>query len=86
MDKPKNPYNVQVGQIWQDWDSRYRKPEDQRLLRVIGVGEEHALLIKVNEEGEPQPSILRARERRILLSRMTPNSTGYKLREDLKWR
>ncbi len=79
-----NPYEVAVGQIWQDNDSRYQTPTSERFLRVLEVGETHAKVVTVNRQGDRHPNILSARETRIKLTRFRPNSSGYRRREDLE--
>lgn len=60
---------VKVGQVWQDWDSRFRNGSYVRLLTVKRV------------EGDYAYCDSYGRLVRIKLSRFRPNSTGYKLVE-----
>jgi hypothetical protein len=66
-----NIYGVKVGQIWQDWDKRFRSgtPVYKKILKVKGdfafcEGIKDGLVISKS---------------RISLQRFRPNSTGYKL-------
>ncbi len=76
MSDPRNPFDVQVGQIWEDNDPR----ETDRFLRLdtVQLSLKQAEVTVVTEFGEE----LRA-NRPIKLSRFHAGSTGYTLREDL---
>lgn len=67
----KNPYNVKVGQTWQDWDGRFRKdtPVFKKILKIQG---RYAYC-----EGIRRGKMIS--QTRILLSRFKPSSTGYRL-------
>ena len=66
----KNQNGVEVGQIWQDWDKRFRH-QTPTYKRVLKVDKKFAYCVGV-ESG---------RETRIRLDRFKPNSTGYRLTE-----
>jgi hypothetical protein len=66
-----NPYEVKVGQVWQDWDTRFRNgaPTYKKVLKIEGgfaycVSTRNGIVISKS---------------RISLQRFRPNSTGYKL-------
>jgi hypothetical protein len=65
---------VKVGQIWQDWDVRVRRATKPRLVEILSVNKERAM-VKRTDNG---------RTSAISLSRFRPNSTGYKRRADLE--
>lgn len=60
---------VKVGQVWEDWDIRFRNTH-HRLIKVIEIIGDKAVV--------QSPSGLGAKNK-IKLSRFKPNSTGYKL-------
>lgn len=60
---------VKVGQIWQDWDSRFRSTHSRR-IKVVEIVGDRAIV--------QSPSGLGAKTK-IKLTRFVPNSTGYKL-------
>jgi hypothetical protein len=68
---------VKVGQIWKDYDTRYRGVHPGRLVLVVGLSDEvdqaYAICRRCDTEGQP----LTKRETRIRLDRFRPNSTGY---------
>lgn len=72
--KELNPYGVKVGQIWLDWDVRFRSSPCYK--KVIKVTETHAYC-ESYRAGQSTP----IRKTRIRLNRFKPNSTGYKLYE-----
>jgi hypothetical protein len=67
----KNLCDVRVGQIWQDWDVRFRNqtPVYKKIIKIEG---EYAYC-----EGIKGNKIIS--RSRISLRRFRPNSTGYKL-------
>lgn len=60
---------VKIGQVWQDWDIRFRDTHARRIKIVEIVGEKAIC---------QHPSGLGSKTK-IKLSRFKPNSTGYKL-------
>lgn len=70
---------VKVGQIWADNDKRTAG----RLIKVEKVGATYAEVVACDADGNPSPSVLRARHSRILLARFRPTSTGYRLHSDV---
>lgn len=84
----QTPTKVEVGQVWQDWDSRLR-PAGGSLYRVMALGitikgidgqrpterYESALVSRCDRNGD----VIENRLRPIRLSRFRPNSTGYRL-------
>jgi len=71
-----NPYKVKVGQIWQDYDSRFRK-QTPVLKKIISLTETHAFVHGIRNNIVISKSYIR-------LDRFKPNSTGYKLLGDNK--
>jgi hypothetical protein len=71
-----NPYNVKVGQIYQDWDVRFRNKEPI-FKRVIKIEGDYAIV-----EGKKGNSVIS--KSKIRLNRFRPNSTGYRLIEEQK--
>lgn len=65
-----------VGQVWQDWDYRYRDktPRLYRIARIGGGGYAWMTL----ESGPP----LSRKTTRVAVNRLKPTSTGWKLVED----
>jgi hypothetical protein len=63
-EKQSNPYNVQVGQMWERCDRR----DVGKRVRVESVGDTHAI---VRSSGGPAT--------KIRLDRFRPGSTGYRL-------
>lgn len=66
--------DVRVGQIWQDWDTRYR--DRVRLVEVKAINGAHAECDSWYP-GDPGP--VRVRSTRIRLERFRPTGQGYKL-------
>jgi len=66
---------VSVGQIWEDYDSRYRMFDNRRRLRVLKTNARRTLVEDVN--GSRQ-----GRQTWILTRRLRPTSTGYRLISD----
>lgn len=75
--KKRESTKVKKGQLWQDWDCRFRNAKP-RLIRVIEI---HTPNCFVN--GCFSHAICRnvdtAKKTKIKLRRFKPNSTGYKL-------
>lgn len=44
---PENPYNVAVEEVWEDLDPRHTKDGNPRLVKVIAVGNTHAVVQRV---------------------------------------
>lgn len=66
---------VKIGQVWEDWDSRYRESgTPRRRIKVIEIKDGRARV--------QSPSGLGARTW-IRLDRFRPTATGYKLVEDV---
>ena len=59
---------VKIGQVWQDWDARYRNMTP-RFLEITNVDEKYAYT-----KNSPSGKVSR-----IMLKRFRENSTGYKL-------
>jgi len=63
---------VKKGQIWQDWDSRFRNCKP-RYIQIIGIhykwGEDYAACRNIDTDKITY----------IKVKRFKPNSTGYKL-------
>jgi len=68
-----NPYNVKVGQVWQDWDGRFRN-QTPVYKKILKVDDNFAYC-----EGIRNGIVIS--KTRISLKRFKPNSTGYKLVE-----
>lgn len=66
MSTNHNPYDVQVGQVWIDNDSRGYG----RRMEILEIDETHAVTKSPSGRG---------RTTRIRLDRFRPNSTGYRL-------
>ena len=69
----RNPHGVAPGQVWQDWDSRYRN-QTPRLVTVLALEDAFAL-VKKEQTGV---------QTRIRLDRFHPSSTGYRQVESQK--
>ena len=69
----RNPHGVAPGQVWQDWDSRYRN-QTPRLLTVLAIESAYALVKKETAGNEIH----------IRLDRFHPSSTGYRQVESQK--
>ena len=69
-----NPYRVKVGQIWLDYDCRYRNypPVYKEIVKI----EEDYAYVEGFKADNPHRVISKSR---INLKRFKPNSTGYKL-------
>jgi len=67
--------NLKMGQIWQDWDIRFRNHLKPRLLKVINFPND--LMVQVQNIDTGRKTI-------ISKHRMKPNATGYKLVENIK--
>lgn len=68
------PETVRPGQIWADNDKRVAG----RTLRVDDIDNEHAVCtVLTGPAGSDDPSV--GQQRRILLRRFKPTSTGYRL-------
>ena len=67
--------NIKIGQIWKDYDIRFRNLKP-RLLKIIGFPND--LMIQVENIDTGRKTI-------ISKHRMKPNSTGYILMEEMKW-
>ena len=66
---------VKIGQVWEDWDSRYRDGEaPRRRIKVLEIKDGRARV--------QSPSGLGARTW-IRLDRFRPTASGYKLVEDV---
>lgn len=63
---------VKVGQFWEDCDKRIQG----RRLCVVEVGDTYAWLVPVDAHGQPMK---RAKTTRLLLRRMHPTSSGFRL-------
>lgn len=67
---------VAVGQVWADNDWRSRG----RTVRIVGIETNRVLVETVTGTGgKPAP---KRKPTRILLNRLRPNSTGYRLVSD----
>lgn len=74
---------VKRGQVWADNDRRSRG----RTVRILRVDDTHAVVtVLAARRDAPEAERLRAvgAERRIRLNRFRPNSTGYRLMEDVE--
>ena len=60
---------VRVGQIWKDWDKRFRDG-DPRCFEIVEIVGGKFAMCKNTETG---------RITRIAIIRLRPNATGYKL-------
>lgn len=67
--------SIKIGQIWKDYDIRFRK-QKPRFLKVIGFPND--LMVQVENIDTGRKTI-------ISKCRMKPNSTGYILMEEMKW-
>lgn len=63
--------NVKVGQVWADYDVRFRKSSPY-LKRIVAIDGDYAVCKGAK------------RTTRILLKRFRPNSTGYILVSDVE--
>ena len=50
--KNGNPFNVQVGDIWEEVDDRFDPP---RRVKVLDVGREYAQIITIGVEYKTRP-------------------------------
>ena len=66
---------VQIGQIWQDWDTRYRQDKHPRLLKVVDIW---TLPITLTTYITCR-NLKTGRYSEINIKRMKPTSNGYKL-------
>lgn len=64
-----NPYNVKVGQIWQDWDIRFRC-QNPVYKKIIKIENGFAYC-----EGIQNHRVIS--HSKIKLERFKPNATGY---------
>lgn len=80
--KPSKPLpDVQVGQIWEDYDSRTRHHTNRRLLRV------DAFEKFIHPDGHPRVicTVLESdRQVVIQVRRFKPTATGYRLIKEVK--
>lgn len=65
---------VKVGQVWQDWDKRFRNDPFPRKVRIMRIDEVGRRAICQNVDT--------GKETRISLDRLKPTTTGYKLIEE----
>lgn len=79
-----NPFGVEVGQMWQDNDSRCQQPGTERYVRVLSIEDGRAQVVVVDSAGNFYPTSLKARMSKIRLDRFKPTSSGYRRREDLE--
>lgn len=70
MEKPV----VRVGQVWEDWDSRFRANQHRRLLGIIRVEGKYAYC----------DGLSTGKKTRIRLDRFKPNASGYRLVSEAK--
>ena len=72
---------VRVGQIWKDWDVRYRDEQPGRRLRIDAIVGQFAFCTIVSDSdcARVLGRSRIGRTARISLSRLKPTSTGYKL-------
>jgi hypothetical protein len=63
-----NATEVKAGQVWLDWDKRFRGSGHERRIHIESVDEKYAYCLS---DG--------VKKVRIRLDRFRPNSTGYKL-------
>lgn len=72
---------VVAGQVWRDWDSRYREHPIGRTMKVLRIEGEKAVVQPLTDiSGQPCPL---SKEKSIKLKRFRPTSTGYKLVQDV---
>lgn len=73
VSKGENMKNkVRVGQIWRDWDIRYRTPSIRaRLIKIISISGDGLYATCENVETLTMS--------KIRIDRFKPTSTGYKL-------
>ncbi len=64
-----NPFNVQVGQVWRDYDIRFRDRTLVREIRVLAILQWHALVENTKT----------SRKTTVALKRFRPSATGYRL-------
>jgi hypothetical protein len=69
-----NPYGVQPGQVWRDWDSRNRRDEHYRVFEVQAIDERYATCKVLRRKHKQGPGIVK-----IKLDRFRPTGNGYKL-------
>lgn len=76
-EKQSNPYNVQVGQVWESTDRR----EPGRRVRVIRVLAQHAEVEAVSAPTNSRraSAFVPGRKTEIRLDRFRSGSSGYKL-------
>ena len=67
---------LEIGQIWQDWDIRFRK-QTPRFLKIIGFPND--LIVQVE-------NVLTKRKTLITQHRMKPTANGYKFIKNPIWR
>lgn len=77
-----NPYGVKVGQVWRDNDKR-ATDRTFRIRKLLPGGSTpdrpgFAVVVMLT------PKQVRGREREIRLDRFRPNSTGYRLVQDVE--
>ena len=72
---PENCNWVKVGQVWRDYDKRFRNIP--RFVRVVERDEQYAYCV-----ASAYPDAPSGRKVRIRLDRLRPNSTGYKLERE----
>lgn len=65
---------VRVGQVWEDWDIRFRATFSTRKLKVLEIVDGKAVC--------QSPSGL-GRKTKIRLGRFRPTATGYRLVQDV---
>ena len=66
---------VKVGQVWEDYDSRYRSGEHaRRRVKILEIKDGRALVQHPSGTG---------RKTKIRVNRFRPTATGYKLIEDV---
>lgn len=66
---------VRVGQLWQDWDVRFRKSRP-RIIKIISISGDGLYATCRN--------IATSKTTKIAINRFKPTSTGYKLFQDCK--
>ncbi len=80
---PRNAPEVRIGQVWKDWDSRYREQDPGRTLEVVDPSLPNGkVLFRVLTDSDGSTRSQVGRHVEIMPSRLVPNSTGYKLIED----
>lgn len=62
---------VEVGQVWEDWDSRFRDGQYRRKIGVEKIDSRYAYCYGIST----------GKRTRILLSRFRPTASGYRLVE-----